>query len=282
MHPELFQIRLHDTRVPLLGHELWLGAWRVTSFGALLVLAVLLGVLVTRRSAARAGLAVDAVDRVLLVVFLAGLLGARLGYALLHPTEVHGVVELLSLRSGGLSGTFALAAGATAAFVAARREACSPATLFDAAAPAAVLGIAFARVGCFLEGCDFGAPLGSSAPRWLARLGTFPSRSPAWIEHVRAGLVAPTSTASLPVHPSELYESALALALFAAALSLRGRTRAAGGVALLVLVGYCCARVLVDLSRPSSSDVWCVRVAALAVLGLTAWLQWPRARARPT
>jgi phosphatidylglycerol:prolipoprotein diacylglycerol transferase len=215
-------------------------------------------------------------------VFFAGLLGARLGYVLLHPTEFHAVVEVLSFRSGGLSGPFALAAGAATALFVARREACSPATLFDAAAPAAVLGIALGRLGCFLEGCDFGVPLGGSAPRWLARLGTFPSRSPAWIEHVRAGLVPPSSVASLPVHPSELYESALALLVFAVALSLRRRTSAAGAVALAVLVSYCLGRVLVDLSRPISADVWCVRVATLAALGLTAWLRRPPARARPT
>jgi len=69
----------------------------------------------------------------------------------------------------------------------------------------APLGIALmlARIGCFLAGCDYGKV---SALPWAVR---FPAHSPAWQDHLAAGLVPAGRAESLPVHPTELYEAAL-------------------------------------------------------------------------
>ena len=78
------------------------------------------------------------------------------------------------------------------------------------------MGISFAlvRVGCFLEGCDYGRP---TALPWGVR---FPSGSLAAQAHAAAGWV-PDGAPSLPVHPTELYESMLGL--LALALVALGR-----------------------------------------------------------
>ncbi len=274
MHPLLFEISLGSS-----------GALRVSAFGALFALAALVGVVLTVRLAARAGLAARGAQAAALAAVLTGLLGARLGYVALHPADVTSVGQALSLRSGGLSGPVGLVFGALALAWVGRRRRLALRQLFDSAAPALAVGVLVARFGCWLEGCDFGRPLSASAPGWLARLGTFPSDSPAWIEQVVARAIPASARASLPVHPSELYESAAGLALLVLALLCARRQRVAGVTALAVTLGYFTLRVLVDWSRPPSSDAWSARALLVVSLGLAGALtvrRWrPASALRP-
>ena len=265
MHPLLFEISLGS-----------FGAVRVPAFGAFLAVALWVGFALTVRLAGRAGLAQGSVVAASLNALFVGVLGARLGFVLLHRAELGSLGEAFSLRSGGLSGTVGLALGALMLAWEAHRRGLPPTTLCDAAAPALAAAVALTRIGCWLEGCDYGTVLSRSAPALIARLGTFPSGSPAWVDAVIAGTLSPSASASLPVHPSELYESALSVVLLGLVLVARGRQRVAGTTALVALLGYFALRVLVDLSRPLSADVWCARAALLAALGTTALL-----RARP-
>src|SRR5690606_15988691 len=64
------------------------------------------------------------------------------------------------------------------------------------------LGLGFGRLGCVLGGCCFGVP-------WDSPLAlSFPAGSAASEAQHRAGLLASSSLPSLPVHPTQLYESA--------------------------------------------------------------------------
>jgi phosphatidylglycerol:prolipoprotein diacylglycerol transferase len=271
MHPLLFEISLGSS-----------GAFRVSAFGALFALAALVGVGLTVRLAVRAGLAERGAQAAALAAVLTGILGARLGYVVLHPADVTSVGQALSLRSGGLSGPVGVAFGALALAWVGRRRGLALAQLFDSAAPALAAGVVIARFGCWLQGCDFGRPLARAAPGWLARLGTFPRESPAWIEQVVGRVIPPSAGASLPVHPSELYESAAGLALLALSPLFARRKRMAGTTALAVLLGYFALRVLVDWSRAPSADAWCARALLVLSLGLTVALtaqRWRPARA---
>jgi len=70
----------------------------------------------------------------------------------------------------------------------------------DAAAPAMALGLAIVRLGCLAAGCDYGLPSNS-----------FPAvvfRNP--VAHALTGVPLGTR-----LHPTQLYESALGLALLA-------------------------------------------------------------------
>jgi phosphatidylglycerol:prolipoprotein diacylglycerol transferase len=269
MHPLLF----------VLSFGSW-GTLAVPAFGALLAAAFGAGLVLTSRLAARAGFPREETLGACLVACFAGLFAARVGFVALHAAELASFGAALSFASGGLSGSVGLAAGSGALVLAARRRGFEPALLLDLAAPGAALGVALTRLGCFLEGCDFGRPLGAGAPAVLARLGTFPYGSPAWVHQIVTRELEPSAMSALPVHPSELYEAAAALALAAGALFLLGRQRRAGTTALLVLGGYAVLRVLADFTRAPSSDVWCARALLLVALGVTLAWRWPRARAR--
>ena len=79
--------------------------------------------------------------------------------------------------------------------------------------PFAALGLALGRVGCLLGGCDYGAPVAAGSPwpriaypswsRREPRLGLL--GAPAFVDHLRAGLLPPGATRSLPVHPVPVY-----------------------------------------------------------------------------
>jgi phosphatidylglycerol:prolipoprotein diacylglycerol transferase len=138
-------------------------------------------------------------------------------------------------------------------------------SFLDAAAPALGLGVCVTRLGCYLEGCDFGVPLGDAGGR-LASLGTFPAQSPAWVTHVLERGLSPSAGSSLPVHPTQLYEAAGGLALMALVVVVDRRLRAAPGqLALLALGGFVALRLGVDLLRDDRVHVVTFRLALLAL-----------------
>lgn len=106
------------------------------------------------------------------------------------------------------------------------------------------IGLALGRLGCALGGCCFGSP---TAPPWGL---SFPAWSPASSAQTRLGLLPGEHVPSLPVHPTQLYESAGAL-LLGAALTfwLHPRKRYDGQVFLGFLAGYAALRFALEFLR---------------------------------
>src|SRR5690606_29774305 len=126
-----------------------------------------------------------------------------------------------ALREGGLVAYGGFLGGLLGSWWYWRNKEVSLLAWADVVAPTLGTGLLFTRIGCYLYGCDFGAPLGEGASGWLADLGTFPGPgggheggSPAFVHHVQEYDLAPTAAASLPVHPTQLYESLAGLAPF--------------------------------------------------------------------
>ena len=78
----------------------------------------------------------------------------------------------------------------------------------DAAVPAVALGYSIGRIGCFLNGDDFGTL--SHLP-WAV---SYPPGSEAYSDHLVRGWITPEASISLSVHPVQLYASLLGLMLF--------------------------------------------------------------------
>jgi phosphatidylglycerol:prolipoprotein diacylglycerol transferase len=148
---------------------------------------------------------------------------------------------------------------------------------FDVAALGALLTVAVARIGCYVQGCDFGRPLSARAPSWLARLGAFPrptsgESSPVWVEQVVRGELGRDSAFTLPVHPTELYEALGALLLLALLLLRRPVQRRHGELFALATLGYAVLRFTTETVRGDADRglFWRLSVsqwsAALSVL----------------
>jgi phosphatidylglycerol---prolipoprotein diacylglyceryl transferase len=143
-----------------------------------------------------------------------------------------------------------LAASATAWFLL-KRDAFPFWKAADMAGFAIPLGLGFGRMGCLMAGCCFGA---TCHLPWAVR---FPWRSAASEEQFRDHLLPSAKMWSLPVHPTQLYESAASLAIAAVCLLwLHGRKRYDGQVFAAFLALYAVARFLLETLRRDDRGVF--------------------------
>lgn len=146
--------------------------------------------------------------------------------------------------NGGLAyyGGLIAAGGAGLWFL--RRERFPLGKASDAAATVIPLGLFFGRMGCFFGGCCFG----TVSDHRLAL--SFPPYSAASDKHFREGLLESKALASLPVHPTQLYEAAGCLAIAALlGLWLHPRKRFDGQVLLAFLGLYAVLRFVLEFLR---------------------------------
>ena len=167
-----------------------IGDFEITSFGVLVALGALAGMLVFQRELRRAGLPGDAINAA-----MAGVLGGLAGAKLIWAIEFRNTAPFLDLvlSRGGLSWFGGLAGGLTAGLTTLRSYRVPLVRGLAAASPGLALGHAIGRIGCFMVGDDYGRP--STLPWAVA----FPKGLP------------PTD---VPVHPTQLYE-AIPLAVLA-------------------------------------------------------------------
>lgn len=106
------------------------------------------------------------------------------------------------------------------------------------------LGLGFGRMGCLLAGCCFGHRTGSA-------LGlSFPGGSPASEAQFKLGELARIRDWSLPVHPTQIYESALSIAIAAYLLmGLHPRKRYDGQVFAAFIALYAVGRFILEFWR---------------------------------
>lgn len=146
--------------------------------------------------------------------------------------------------SGGLTYYGGFIGASLVAFFRLRRDRFPFFRAADMAGFAIPLGLGFGRLGCVLGGCCFGAPL--DAP-WAI---SFPAHSAASEKQAQLHLLANPSLPSLPVHPSQLYESAAAFALAAfLMLYLHPRKRYDGHVFLAFVASYATIRFVLEFFR---------------------------------
>ena len=113
----------------------------------------------------------------------------------------------------------------------------------DGFMPTVGLGIAIARVGCFLHGCCFGTIC--SWPWCL----TFPRDTYIYQYHVDLGVLSAGAARTLPIHPLQLYFVAAGLMITATALWIHPRKRYDGEVALVSLVLFSASTAMLEFLR---------------------------------
>jgi len=218
----------------------------ISPFGVLLVLAFFSGYLQLRRGMKHLGIGDDEdASSILFAAGVGGIVGAKVYYAILY-----GDWHLLFDRSGLVwYGGFLLATAAVVWVIRRRRLPFWP--LLDAATPALALGYAVGRIGCFLVGDDYGRP--SDLPWAVAFPNGLPPTTAGYLRS-EFGVAIPSAIADdqlLRVHPTQLYETALALVIAWIGWRLlrgpwgtqRGRT------AIAVFAGLAIERFLVEFVR---------------------------------
>lgn len=256
MLPVLFRIPIPGGRLPFVGE---VGSVPIFSYGVMLGLSLVVGWYLTLGLCERAGMNRERMANCYVVTAVVALIGSRALYLLTNPSDVRSVADVFALRGGGLVAYGGFIGGLVGSWGFLRWRGNRLLPWADAAVPSLATGLFVTRIGCYLFGCDFGRPLSPTAPSWLARLGTFPRwsdgpaelgpGSPAWVEHVQRGLVPPDSEHALPVHPTQLYESLVGIALFGLLMLVRKRQSFRGQVFFVATFAYGVLRFLIEIVR---------------------------------
>lgn len=270
MFPILFRIPLPGWNLPLLGPVTSLPIY---SYGVMLGLSIVIGWYLTLGLASRdfAGQYQDEAARAefrdtmancYVVTAIVAIIGSRLLYVVTNLDEFKTFSDLFAFRRGGLVAYGGFLGGFVGSWLFLRQRKIPLLPWADWAVPSLATGLMVTRIGCYLYGCDFGKRLSDNAPELLKKLGTFPhwpegtldkgTGAPAWVQHYDQHLVAFDAKASLPVHPTQLYESLVGLALFGLILLQRKNQKFRGQVFLIFTFGYGVLRYLLEMIRDDS------------------------------
>jgi phosphatidylglycerol---prolipoprotein diacylglyceryl transferase len=220
-----------------------IGSFAISPFGVMLVIAFIAAYLQLRWGLRyqEIGDEEDA-SALLFAAGIAGIVGGKIYYACLY-----GSWRLLFDRSGLVwYGGFLLAVPAVLWTM--RRRRLPAWGTADATALSLALGYGIGRIGCFLVGDDWGLP--TTLP-WGVRFPVGPTPSTAG-ELRRLGVDVPASISSgtlVAVHPTQVYETVLAVVIWLIGLGWFRRRPAAGSTALLVVGLLAVERFAVEFLR---------------------------------
>ena len=239
------------------------------TFGVLLATAYLSALGWLQRGARRAGLDPEPLTSLGIWAIVGALVGAKAllilrsaGDYLARPSELWSLSLLTS--AGDFYGGFLGALVASAIFF--RKHRGVPVwRAADLCAPAIALGQAIGRIGCFMAGDDYGRP--TSVP-WAV---TFTDPAAATIGGAPLGV---------PLHPVQLYESAVCLVLFGFLVWFGRRPHREGDVIATYTLLYAIARFGLEFFRGdadrgfvfggllSTSQFIAIPLAAIAIVVL--------------
>ncbi len=142
MHPILFQI----------------GSLKIYSYGVMVALGFLFAVYLTGCEAKRRGVSSEKIFDIYLYVMIFGIIGARLLHVILDIGYYAGrPLDIIMINRGGLAFQGGLVFGILAAIIAIKKSGLPILSTADMMIPYVALAQSIGRIGCFLNGCCYGA-----------------------------------------------------------------------------------------------------------------------------
>ncbi|MEO8035330.1 MAG: prolipoprotein diacylglyceryl transferase [Acidobacteriota bacterium] len=246
------------------------GSFEITTFGLMMFLAFVVGGWVLNRQFRSYGLSEEIASSIVMAAAIGGIVGAKIYYAILYRSWHELFTRAGLVWYGGLIG------GVIACSWVILRNRVDYLLVADAAAPALAIGYALGRIGCFLVGDDYGAPTDG----WFGV--AFPKGSPPTTAYslrafgVQVNPAIPDDTV-LRVHPTQIYESLAAFAMFAILMTLVRRRHRKGRAFALFLIMMGIERFLVEMLRAKDDrfigpfTVAQLISVILVVMGMTMW-----------
>jgi len=187
-----------------------------------------------RVSKKRYGIEPESVYDIALLVLLSGLIGARVAFIILNPATENWR-NFLAVWEGGLSFHGGLILATLTGFIYTKVKKLQFWKVADLMAPSLAIGYAFTRIGCFLNGCCYGAP--TSLP-WGVRFN-------------ENGVLTP------PSHPTQIYASIANIIIFFLLTRLERMNRKPGFIFVGYVGLYGVYRFIVEIFRAGySADLW--------------------------
>ncbi len=254
-----------------------IGPLSISPFGPMLVLAFFAAFWQLRRNLLTYGIGDDEdASAILFAAGLCGILGGKIYYAALNGDPA------LLLDRAGIVWYGGFFGGLVAALWVIRRRRLPVMATVDCALPALALGYGVGRIGCFLVGDDYGKPTdlpwGMVFKEGIPRTNGFQLRSV-------FGLDLPPEIGAddwVAVHPTQLYETLIAVGIWLLLIKLLARRPAVGmvtfcGIALLAL-----ERFGVEFLRAKDDrffgSLTLAQVISLTLIAVVLWPIWRRYR----
>ena len=254
------------------------GPLQLTGFGLAMLLAFVIGQMVATEELQRRGWNAEIMGDITVAAVVGGLGGAKLYYAILvgDPGAIFSRAGFVFW--GGLMG------GIVASVVVVLYKKESFAKISDATAAGLAAAYAVGRTGCWAVGDDYGRP-------WNGVLGVaFPEGAPPSTVANLTQQFGLTQYADMPasqvlaVHPTQLYETAMGLVMFAILWRLRDHKHAQGWLFGLYCVLQGTERFIVEFFRAKDDRFFgAFTMAQVIALGfIIAGAVWMQVRSRPS
>jgi phosphatidylglycerol:prolipoprotein diacylglycerol transferase len=262
----------------------------VYGFGAMLFLGFTFAAWTAARRGLYVGYSLEMMWDIAIWLFIAGVIGCRIFYCIQYSQRVffnyeHGEYVLKSLPAmlfsavnlpdGGLVWYGGLVSGAIGAAWLCRQRKLNFLEVGDVLVPSLFLGLAFGRIGCFLNGCCYGDRC--SLP-WGV---TFPMGSVPDMSLVLRGFLGADQDFSLRLHPTQLYSSLNALILCVLTSTYFYYRPRNGAVIALGALTYAITRFTIEFLRDDevgqfgtslTISQWLSIGMFIFAVGLAAWL----------
>jgi len=217
---------------------------KITLYGVLVALGVLVAYFLTLYLAKREGLPAKGVENTFILAVLFGIVGSRIAYILEHPHEVRDLLDVFALWKGGVSFYGGLLGGIVGALIGIKLFRLPVWKAADIAAPSIALAHFFGRLGCTTAGCCYGKPFPFGA---TAEVGVhFTDKFPYFYIVFPKGAVAPPYT---PLYPTQLMEAFGNLLIFFLLLFALRKKPFDGFVFSLYLLLYGTERFFLEFYR---------------------------------
>ena len=228
-----------------------IGFLHIKTYGALMATGFLVCWWLVERLSGRKDL-----SNLLMLLMIGGVVGSRTAYVIEHwqAEFASNPMSVVRVDQGGLMfyGGLILSFVVFFAWCFIKKE--RPLALADLFAAVIPLGHACGRIGCFFYGCCYG----KDSEAWCAVV--FPKFSPSWYEHGQR---------MVPVLPTQLFEAAALLVLFAALLALYIKRRR--DTCAAYLVGYGVIRFCLEFARGDPrAAFWGLSIGQVICIGLIA------------
>lgn len=269
------------------------------TYGLLIAIGFLVGIALAQREAARRGQDAERIADLAFWILVAALVGSRVYFILVNfgdyfspgkfmvETPVGKLPRILAVWEGGLVFYGGFIGSALTALVYMRRHRMNILAHADTLIPSVAIGHFFGRLGCFAAGCCWG-DVGHRHLPWLAK---FPPESLAYETFAGrpnpADFLAPGGASTLPLHPTQLYESFGELGLFLLLVFVVSPNKRFHGQVLATWLGlYAVLRTVVELFRGDvERGVWLGIGAGqwtsmvIFAVGALVWARAPRPKA---
>ncbi len=226
-----------------------LGPFNIYSYGLMLAIAFLIGSTLAVFQAKKQNLNPDLIFNLCFIVFISGIIGARLLYIFENIAYyLRSPLEIIMLARGGLSWFGGLILGFLSGIIYLKKKKLSIYGVLDLMSPFVALGQAIGRVGCLLNGCCFG-------------------------EISKFGLYFPVH--NLTLIPTQIYSSLALVFIFIVLRFSQDRPHKTGEIFFAYLILYSAKRFFIEFWRADNPIILfgltLFQLMSIAVFLLAVW-----------